>query len=330
MVATLALLVAAAAAGWLLARDRREGTIAAPPRAHDASSMDAKHRQGMALAKPTAGTARVASPRVPSPHVPGPLPPPDAPLSQTWRELKARADAGDGTAAARLFHDVWQCASVRGRLRILPMEMSVASAQGNPGERLSAGEIKAREQRLATLQQEMRDAQQQAARCEGLSEDQLRLAPAALTAARLGDKAASDCYVPGLLLFTGGLLDHPEWLSQYKDNVLAIANNALAAGDWTMVSELQHAYAPIGFRMGPLDDLVGEDPAMNYRLLRLRRLGAPNERAAEELDRQIATAAQDLPAGAISAGDAWAQDTFNAYFANQPPDSGNHGMGCPM
>jgi hypothetical protein len=278
-----------------------------------------------------AGVARVAARRAGTLSTPGPLPPPDAPLTQTYHELKARADAGDGAAASRLFDDLRQCFRARQQARTLPVVLSFHAQQApDRDEKLSAEQTKARDARLADLQRELAQARQQAAQCESLSAEQMQLAPAALAAARLGDTAASDCYVSGLLLFTGGLLDHPEWLAEYKDNALTIANNALAAGDWAMVDQLQRTYGPVGFRIGPLADLLGEDPAMNYRLLRLQRLGAANNELAENLDQQIATAAQDLPADAISAGDAWAQDTFNRYFSNSPREKDVRNMHCSM
>jgi len=95
-----------------------------------------------------------------------------------------------------------------------------------------------------------------------------------------------------------------------------------------MVDELQRAYSPNGFRIGPVADLVGEDAAMEYRLLRLKRLGTAEAHAAEGLDRQIANAARELPVAAIETGDTWAQDTFSNYFSSGPPPSGNNDMGC--
>jgi hypothetical protein len=259
------------------------------------------------------------------PLQPAPLPPPDSPLAQTYHELKTRADAGDAAAAERLYADVNHCFEARGQLQTLPLQ---ASALGYVPASLGADQIAAREKRLAGIEQELRTAERDATRCKGLSDEQLQLPPVALAAALLGVRAASDCYVSGALLFTDGILDHPEWLSQYRDNALSIADNALAAGDWNMVDELQRAYAPpVGFHLGPLSDLIHEDTAMGYRLLRLQRLGTQSGPAAESLDRQLAAAAENLSADSISAGDAWAQDTFTKYFSGgQRSDSRN--LGC--
>jgi hypothetical protein len=327
----LVLLAVAVTVGWLVARDHHgaAGPASVPPAAA-APDADGRLARAKTQAAIDAGVARGPSRQVRALPQPGPLPPPDAPLSQTYHTLKARADAGDGAAAARFYHDVRGCFSARVKLGTLATRISLVAdpAIFPAGTKPSAKQQQERDQHLADLRQELDAAKRIAAQCDGLNEEQLRLAPAALTAARLGDKAASDCYISGMPLFVGGILDHPEWLVQYKDNALAIANNALAAGDWSVVGELQRAYAPTGFHFGPLADLTGIDPVMNYRLLRLQRLGATNEQAAQSLDRMIAAVVQDLSGNAIGEGDAWAQDTFAKYFSSVPPDSGGQEMGC--
>jgi hypothetical protein len=296
--------IAAAFAGWHVLHDHRgtpppasavgAGTQAPSP---STSSPPSAARPGAHVTRPSASVALRATP----------LPAPDTPLATIYDELAGRGAAGDAAAASRLYRDV-------------------ADRAAHP----TADDVKAHDERLAGLRQKLEQARQQAAQCDGLSTEQLQLAPAALTAARLGDKTASDCYVAGFMLYMGGLLDHPEWLAEYKDNALAIANHSLAAGDWTMVGELQRAYSPTGFRIGPLADLVGEDAAMSYRLLRLQRLGMTNAQAAEGFDRMIASAARDLPSDAITQGDAWAHDTFSRYFSNSPPEADDHDTGCRM
>lgn len=330
--AALALLALALIAAWLATRDGEPRASTTRQRPGGASAIAGRTQADASTeASVKAGVARVPSRRLQGPPLPGPLPPDDAPLSATYAQLKSRGEAGDAAAAARLYHDLQQCFSAHQRVHSLPMQISFLEEYApKPGSNLGEEMMKGREERLAGLKNELHDAERDAARCDGLSEEQLRLAPAALGAARLGDKAASDCYVSGFLLFAGGILDHPEWLAQYKENALTIANNALAAGDWSMVNELQHAYAPAGFRFGPLGDLVGENAAMSYRLLRLQRLGASAEMA-RAYDRQLAAAVRDLSPDAIAEGDAWAQDTFSKYFAGaQASPDDDRDTGCKL
>ena len=303
---------------------------------HEERTADARRPAAASTAAPQGGlptttrsspsiAAQPARNRAQGAPQPGPLPPAGTPLAQTYGELKARADAGDAAAAARLYDDVHRCLLSRMQLRVLRMQASVAD---NAAPNLRTEQLEAHEQWLAEIKQQLHRAEEDAAQCSGMSDEQLRVAPVALTAALLGDKAASDCYVSGVVLLSGGLLDHPEWLQQYKDNAVTIADNALAAGDWDMVDELQHAYEPVGFHFGPLADLIAPDAAMSYRLLRLQRLGASGGSEAAFLDKHLATAAQDLSADAISAGDAWAQDTFIRYFSGGPPRQAKHRDSC--
>jgi hypothetical protein len=260
--------------------------------------------------------------RVPTRTASAPLPPPGTPLAGIYDELKARAASGDAAAASRLYHDVRHCRTARAMLRSLP---HIASRELDVDtSKMDANALKSRERMLAMMQERIGKAESEAQMCANLGDEQLRLAPVAFDAARLGDTAASDCYISGLPLWTGGVLDHPEWLAEYKDNALAIADNAVAQGDWNMVDQLQRAYSQ-EFHFGPLAELTGANPAWSYRYLRLRRLGTSDGSEATQLDQQLAAAAQGLSADDVAAGDAWAQDTYSRYFGASAPTSSHHG-----
>src|SRR5262249_32696597 len=140
--------------------------------------------------------------------------------------------------------------------------------------------------------------------CSNLAPQQLQIAPVALRAALLGDTQAADCYV-GTGLLAGGLLDHPEWLQEYKDNALPLANAAVAQGDWTMVAQLQRASAQPN-NAGLLGEVPGADPPQAYAYMRLRSRGAATSQGQSFTSRELGRAAQTLPADAVSSGDAWA------------------------
>lgn len=247
-----------------------------------------------------------------------PLPPEGTPLAQTYDELKARADSGDADAASRLFRDSYRCTLAQESLTNTPT-IAARLLEGDTSK-LSAEELTRREKYLASLENYLGTARRVSQSCAGLDEKPLLLTPIVLEASRLGDVSASDCYVSGYMLSDSGLFDHPEWLQEYKDNVLEIAQSAVARGDWGMVALLQHAYARDGYATLGLRQLVRPDPVQNYRYLRLRRLGANNENA-PYYDKELAFVAHGLSTDEVAAGDAWAQDIYQRYFSAAPENT---------
>lgn len=251
------------------------------------------------------------------------LPPADAPLAQTYATLKARADAGDAAAASRLYRDVARCVHARD---VLNNEARAASwILEDDTSKLDAGQLARRERRLGNIGDELAKAQASSALCNDATPQQLLMAPAALRAAQLGDTQAADCYVGSGLIAGGGLLDHPEWLQEYKDNALPLANNAIAQGDWTMVAQLQRAYAQSN-NAGLLGQVTGADPSQAYAYMKLRSLGAVTPQGQSFLGRELEQSAQNLPADAVSAGDAWAQDTYQKNFSANPQNTTPRGF----
>ena len=114
----------------------------------------------------------------------------------------------------------------------------------------------------------------------------------------------------------GNLLDHPELLTQYKQNALLVADAAVRQGNWDMVGQLQAAYAQL-YSANVLPQLTGPDLVQSYRYAKLRRLGA-GARGIRYFDAELRMAAQDLPAADIHAADMWAQDTYQRYFFGKP------------
>jgi len=242
------------------------------------------------------------------------LPPPGIPLASIYDDLKARAADGDAEAASRLYQELRQCARAHEQLRKLPRSASRLLYEDIA--KLNADDLDKREQSLAEIEEGLGRARRDSDLCAGVSDDQLLFAPEALRAAQLGDTAASNCYVGGAMLNGKGLLDHPEWLAQYKNNALKLAQGAVTHGDWAMVDQLQIAYAQ-SFGAGLLGQVTGADPLKSYRYLKLRRLGA-TDKGNDYIDHQLARAAQALSATDVRAGDAWAQDAYQRYFSANP------------
>ncbi len=76
-------------------------------------------------------------------------------------------------------------------------------------------------------------------------------------------RAAADCYVGNALYGASGLLDHPDWLIDYKQNAMAIAQNAFENGDWKMVDILRNAYSS-NFGISLLSQITGHDDVQAY------------------------------------------------------------------
>lgn len=250
---------------------------------------------------------------------PTPLPPPDTPLALTYAQLKALADAGDAQAASRLYRDLKRCAQARDIQNRLPFLERIATRA--PRDNPTSGQLNFQEHMMDYVQRRMDLVSDSQAFCAGVTNEQLaNLTPTTLQAAQHGDEQALDCYLGSNLNRMPGVLDHPEWLTDYKQNALELADTALQNGDWTAVRLLQAAYH--GSYYTPLlGQLTGTDPEQSYRYLQLQRLGTTSD-SDSRLDQRIATATQDLTPQQIADANAWAEQTYSQYFNSTAPDSG--------
>jgi hypothetical protein len=285
-------------------------------KSHDAMAV------GLTEKRPaTTKSIKMRQPQIATSAFSAPLPPARTPLKQTFADLQARADAGDATAASRLYRDLQRCAQTQN------INATVPHAAGfflnEKTDAMSTTELQSRDSMLNSLQSQLNFARNNAELCAGLSSAQIdEVVPASMQAALTGDAVAANCYLGSSLIAAQGILDHPEWLSDYKDNALNIANTNIQNGDWTTVHILQRAYAHI-FRGGLLGQVTGADVVQNYRYLKLLRLGAQPGKDAGFFDNQIGEIADQIGPDAQLAADAWAQDTYQRYFAanpqNRPP-----------
>lgn len=308
--------------GWLL-EHRPFPQRVAPAAVPATAGTHEIDRTGVEAGRANTGAADTRSAAKHHPSEAISLPPADAPLAQTYSDLRALADAGDAGAASRLFTETRRCLWARDSVRAIPNLLdTMVNTDTAP---LDAEQLTAQEHQISHWENQLAKARDLAQSCEGLSDSELLLAPVTWRAAQLGDVNAANCYVGGMMFFAGGLLDHPEWLAEYKSSALTIAQQALERGDWQMVAQLQDAYA--GNRsLSPLGQVTGAAPAQNYRLLRLLRLGA-RDRDVARLDRDLAAVAQTLAAPEVADGDAWAERMFRENFNSRPvplPDSDLH------
>jgi len=320
----LALAAIIAGGAWLLL----------PSRAAPRSSAPSAIATQAAEASPGAGNRdgdahrAKAAPRLKR-EATSPLPPRGAPLAQIYDDLKARADVGDAAAASRLYHDIGRCKAALNSIQTL-QGVVADSSQGNDSD-ASPDTLGRRTATVAVAHHhQAKSGQLATSQCADLAPAQLQIMPVALRAAQLGDNDAADCYVGMPVTFARGLVDHPEWLEQYKENALALADAAIRRGDWTMVEQLQDSYAKKGVDGGDLlHQLTGTDPAMAYRYSRLALLAMAEHPDVPRtvLDQQRTLAMESLPGAAIQAGDAWADDAHRRYFSANPDGARTSEMG---
>jgi hypothetical protein len=288
------------------------GASMAATKSGDSARHPAQMRSTRAASAGTSGTSS-------APKVPAPLPPPGTPLKQTIAELEDRADDGDAAAAARLYRDLRRCNRARQSTHVA---RSLAMlAMDNKNGKLTAEDMQHQQHLLESAQKALAFVRDSAVLCDGLDDDQLdKFVPSTLRAGRLGDADATSCYLGSILSMQQGLLDHPEWLTDYKDHALDLANSSVKRGDWTTVKLLASSYQGVFFG-DALNQVTGTDVAEAYKYLRLWRLGAPAGSDTGRLDAQLEEAAAELPTGAVAAADAWAQETWQKSFVANPQTS---------
>lgn len=228
-----------------------------------------------------------------------------------FAELQVAADAGDLTAAMRLYRGLDLCH----RLRtsdwsnvLLANELLEAQTRG-----MTPAELEGYRAQLDGIESRKQNAQRTNERCAGADAATLdALVPSIRRAAQLGEPHARACYLatgPGF--DTRALARHPEWIDQFRGSVPGLIEAGLADGDWTVVNILRSAYQPDA--EGLLPGVLGPDPARHFRYLKLYRLGAgPGDIAA--LDQQLAVAAARLSPEQRLEAEAWAETTFRRNF----------------
>jgi len=310
------IVIAALAAGWWLGRDTApaRGSMVA-----ESANADAKNSEADALSNAPKYPAVHAQSGTPTNQASASksLPPPGAPLKQTFDELKARADAGDAEAASRLYRDLERCdeasSSANNIAALTQMAESENAISDIPG--------------LIAHQEEI--MRRHALLCEGLSAAQTEWRMSAmLRAAQLGDLGASNCYVsPGGLIDSPEIVNHPEWLIDFRNNALDLANSAVEYGDWGMVMQLANAYTDgsqvsmFGAPTGLLWQVTGQNGAMSYRYFKLASLGVPDDVNGRAYIETVADLGRKLSDGDRASADRWARNAYRDYFAQNPNNS---------
>jgi len=249
------------------------------------------------------------------------LPPPGAPLTQIFDDLKARADAGDAAAASRLFSDLQHCVAAQRLGQFLPAMANRMLSGELPS---SPDEIERSDRQLDRVQRGLEFQQSTAAMCAGITPNQIAaLVPATLAAAQLGDLQAADCYVGANLNAWPDVLSNPGWISDYKNSALPLANAAVQQGDWPMVGLLAAANAGNPRSNNMLNQVTGTDTLQAYTYTKLMSLGQPagtppSSRSANALS----TLSSQLTPEQVQGADAQAQAMYEQYFNATPRQAG--------
>lgn len=233
------------------------------------------------------------------------------PLKAAIGTLKAQAASGNAAAASRLFADLRTCTKVR-NIEQMPLDRTLNA--------IKSGQLEAGEGALTDMQGKLDFAESNSELCSGISMIELmELTPATLQAAKLGDMSAIECYVAMGIMGVGampGLIDHPEWLSDYKKNVMPLVQTAMSRGNWNVVTMLQSTHMNGGENASILGQAIESNPLQAYRYLRLMDSGyvGGNPHWQEELSRL----AKEIKPEARRDADAWAQETYQHYYRSSP------------
>lgn len=231
------------------------------------------------------------------------LPASDLPLKDSFATLKKLADENNQMAILRLFKETQLCTQFQQRRQLVEnLELN---------EKIK--ENSANDSRLNNfLEKEKTFIQQNEHLCQGLEQNQLdEVIPASLKAAQSGNLVAANCYISmNMTMNSSALINHPEWLTEFKQNALSIAKASVEKGDIAMVGKLQSAYS--GIYPSLLSGVTGIDQAESYRYLNLLYLASPEN---QNVGRRLKKIADQLPINIQQDAQSWAEQTYKNNFS---------------
>lgn len=274
------------------------------------------------------GTQAVASAATGANPDPATVPPISAspgatavPLKDAFAQLQARAEAGDAVAATRLYRNVGFCSRLPGLDWILTRTADELLAQRT--DTMDAQQLRDYKIQLDAIEERKPVMKRFHDLCDGASDEMLAsLVPSLKRAAELGDIDARACYLKqGPNVDPRSFATRPELLDGYRRSVKSLIDSGLEAGDWKVVDIVRHASRAGSDSL--LSGLLGSDPALHYRYLKLYRLGM-GPRDGARLDPQLDAAAASLSPAQRMDADVWAQTTlqknFSGYSAQETPE----------
>lgn len=217
-----------------------------------------------------------------------PLPSLDMPVAAMFDDLKRRADRGDARASCRLAVELINCNQLESLAQMGYMQNSESAEKSLTESGLLMAANSVATQQIRQLES--------AKRCDGISEEQRKLAGNyLLQAASAGIPEAMIRYAEGQSVTNGnsmfGLLQD-KGFDQWRGNAVALLEKALRHGEPTAVFVL---YVANSDNNSPIGGLIADDPvkAYSYRLLMNRLRGKSDTPASRLSSRQMEEAVQN-------------------------------------
>lgn len=239
-------------------------------------------------------------------------------LTDSYRPLSERAQAGDAKAAIRLFDNLSECLRVSRLAAAFRADVKDKNSfLNNPG----GSPLSAKEQTkdLDVIQEELDEIQRADVLCRNLPDEfnDGRIYQAALQAARAGDADATAC----LLVAPWETPDlKPGQGREYAREVMQLAETGLRQGDWKVASAMRFIYASwsvdgMGAHAGYQGFLRTPDPVKELQYSELIRLGTPDDNPeAVGLDRGLSMMRSRLSPAQQDVAERWADKTYASYF----------------
>lgn len=217
-----------------------------------------------------------------------PLPPLDMPVAAMFDDLQRRADRGDARASCRLAVELINCDQLESLAQVGYMQNSESAEKALTESGLLMAANSVATQQIRQLES--------AKRCDGISEDQRKLAGNyLLQAASAGIPEAMIRYAEGQSVTNGnsmfGLLQD-KGFDQWRSNAAGLLEKALGHGEPAAVFIL---YVANSDNNSPIGGLIADDPvkAYSYRLLMNRLRGKSDTPASKLSSQQIEEAVQN-------------------------------------
>lgn len=240
------------------------------------------------------------------------------PLAPRIDRERAAAERGDAAAASRLFNDATEClAAQRIDQRLTIQKTDKHSPINDP----AAWHGEAPE-----ILEKMASARQRADRSLAMCADiggkitNEKMYAIALTAAKLGDKAAIACFLTSVWPVDAKDID-PARAAYYRQEAEILKSNGIEKGDWRIVQAMNIAATdtlPYGYAVY----IQKTDSVARLRYFKLLRLGTfSGSEEAKNLDGSIEIMSERVPADAVPQADAWARDMYTKYYSTIPPNT---------
>jgi hypothetical protein len=240
------------------------------------------------------------------------------PLAPRIDSESAAAARGDSVAAARLFNDAAECLAVqRIDARLAIQQTDKHSAINDPAA--WHGEAPQVLKRMDSARQRADRSLDMCAGTAGKITNET-IYGMALTAAKLGDKAAIACFLSAPWGVNSKDVD-PVKALQYRQEAKVLKSHGIEKGDWRIVQAMIVAASdtlPYGYAVFTQES----DDVARLRYFKLLRLGTPaGTEEAKNLDGSVEIMSSRVPPDAVPQADEWARTMYSKYYAAIPPNT---------